>query len=91
MENIDVGIVLTALAVLILILLILNIVGLCSISKLKKKYNRFMTGKNALSLEEEITALFDDNRFLKSSIEKNRKDIPLQAVKSLFCTVKPCL
>ena len=34
-----------------------------------------MTGKNALSLEEEITALFDDNRFLKSSIEKNRKDI----------------
>ncbi len=75
LENIDVGIVLTALAVLILILLILNIVGLCSISKLKKKYNRFMTGKNALSLEEEITALFDDNRFLKSSIEKNRKDI----------------
>lgn len=75
LEGIDISIVLTVLAVISVILLVLNIVSLCSISKLKKKYIRFMLGKNAMSMEEEITALFDDNKFLKTSIEKNRKDI----------------
>ena len=46
-----------------------------AISKMKKKYARFMTGKSAKSLEDEISGLFEDNRFLKSSIEKNKKDI----------------
>ena len=34
-----------------------------------------MTGKNAKSLENEIIALFEDNKFIKSSIDKNKKDI----------------
>ena len=37
------------------------------------KYNKFMTGKNAKSLENEIIALFEDNKFIKSSIDKNKK------------------
>ena len=45
--NIDFGIVALVLAAVILILLILTIVNMCSISKLKKKYNKFMQGKNA--------------------------------------------
>lgn len=73
--SIDFGILVLVLAVIILILLILNIVNMCSISKLKKKYNKFMQGKNAKSLESEIVALFDDNKFIKNAVDKNKKDI----------------
>lgn len=75
LENIDIGIIVSVLAAIILILLILNIINICSISKLKKKYNKFMLGKNVKSLESEIIGLFDDNKFIKSAIEKNNKDI----------------
>lgn len=73
--NLDMGIVILVMALLILILLILNIVNICSISKLKKKYKKFMSGKNAKSLENEIVGLFEDNKFIKTSVEKNKKDI----------------
>lgn len=73
--NIDIGIILIVMAVIILILLVLTIVNICSIVKLKKQYNKFMLGKNAKSLEKEIVALFEDNKFIKASSEKNKKDI----------------
>lgn len=75
LENIDIGILLTVLSSIILILLILNIINICNISKLKKKYNKFMQGKNAKSLENEIAGLFEDNKFIKNSVEKNKSDI----------------
>ena len=43
--------------------------------KLEKKYNKFMKGKEAESLEDEIIGLFHDNRLIRSENEKNRKDI----------------
>ena len=73
--NLDIGVVILVLCIIILILLVINITNICSISKLKKKYNKFMTGKNAKSLENEIVALFEDNKFIKTSIDKNKKDI----------------
>lgn len=77
LDSIDIGIVLLILAAVILILLILNIVNICSISKLKKKYSKFMQGKNVKSLEDEIVGLFDDNKFIKNAIDKNRRDIDI--------------
>lgn len=71
----DIGIILLILAAIILILIILNIVNICSISKLKKKYGKFMQGKDVKSLENEIIGLFDDNKFIKNAIDKNRRDI----------------
>lgn len=73
--NLDMGIVLLVMAVIIIILLVICIVNICSMSKLKKRYQKFMSGKSAKSLENEIAALFEDNKFIKSSIEKNKKDI----------------
>ena len=73
--NIDIGILLIILTAFILILIILSIMNICSIYKMKKIYKKFMQGKNAKSLEKEIIALFEDNKFLKSSIESNKKDI----------------
>ncbi len=77
LENIDIGILLIIMAVIILILVILNIINMSVISKLKKKYKKFMQGKNAKSLENEIIGLFEDNKFIKNSIEKNKKDIEI--------------
>ena len=73
--NLDIGVVILVLCIIILILLVINITNICSIGRLKKKYNKFMTGKNAKSLENEIVALFEDNKFIKTSIDKNKKDI----------------
>lgn len=75
MGNLDIGIVLLVIAVILLAVLVLSIVNICFISKLNKKYKKFMTGKSAKSLENEIVGLFEDNKFLRSSIEKNKKDI----------------
>lgn len=71
----DIGIILTVMAGVIVLLLILNIVNICSIIKLKKRHKKFMSGKSAKSLESEIVALFEDNKFIKNAVEKNKKDI----------------
>lgn len=64
-----------ALAVLVLILIILLIVQTVKTKKLKKRLDKFMLGKDAASLEEDIARLFEDNKILKDNTEKNKKDI----------------
>lgn len=73
--NLDIGIVITILAALIIILLVISIVNICSIRKFTKKYYKFMQGKNGKNLENEIIGLFEDNKFMKSAIDRNKKDI----------------
>ena len=68
--NIDIGIVILVMAIVIVILLIICIANICSISKMKKTGKKFMQGKNAMSLEQEITGLFEDNKFIKNAIER---------------------
>lgn len=36
---------------------------------------KFMQGKDAKSLEMDIIGLYEDNKFIKTSMEKNKKDI----------------
>ncbi len=60
---------------LVLILIMITIVQIVKLSKLSKKYKKFMLGKNAKSLEKDIEGIFEDNKFIKTSTEKNRKDI----------------
>ena len=37
--------------------------------------DKFTTGKNAKSLEKDIVGIYEDNKFLKASVEQNRKEI----------------
>lgn len=60
---------------LILILIIIVVIQTVKLSKLSKRYKKFMSGKNAKSLEQDIEGIFEDNKFIKASTEKNRKDI----------------
>ena len=64
-----------ALAAILLVVLILLIVLIAKTSKLKKRLNKFLTGKDGKSLEEDIAGLFEDNNLLKTTAEKNKKDI----------------
>ena len=73
--SLDLGYFLAAVAVLVLLLIILLIVQMVKVGKLRKRLDRFLTGKDGQSLEEEIASLFEDNNFLKSNAEKNKKDI----------------
>lgn len=71
----DPGILIIIQLVITVILLILLIFLLAKYNQLNVSYQMFMKGKKAESLEEEIGALFNDISTLKSSTEKNRKDI----------------
>ena len=75
MGSIDIGYILLGLLIILLILIILVIVQITRFSKLKKRYEKFMRGKNAASLENDIADIFQDMKFLKTSVDKNHKDI----------------
>lgn len=63
------------IAVLLLIVLILLVVQIKKTNKLKERLDKFVLGKDGKSLEQDIIALFEDNKFLKNNTEKNKKDI----------------
>ena len=63
------------LAILVVILFILLILQIVKTGKLKKRLDKFLLGKEGMSLEQEIIALFEDNQLLKNNKEKNEKDI----------------
>ena len=73
--NLDIGYVLLTLVILVIVLIILNIVSFVKISNIKKRLRKFMKGKDARSLEKEIIALHEDNKFLKNMTDTNKKDI----------------
>ncbi len=73
--NLDPAILFLVLIALVIVLFVLLILQGKKFNKLEQKYNRFMKGKEAESLEDEIVGLFHDNRMIRSENEKNRKDI----------------
>ena len=73
--GLDIAYVLIGIMAFLLILLIIVMVQICKLSKLKKRYEKFMWGKEAKSLEKEIVGLYEDNKFLKITVEKNKNDI----------------
>ena len=73
--GLDIAYVLIGMLVFILVLFVLIIIQFSKVSKLQKKLAKFMKGKEAKSLEEEIEGLYKDNDFIKKESDKNRKDI----------------
>ena len=76
--NFDLGYLLIGMTVVILILvviLVLLILQIKKTKKLQKRLDKFLLGKDGRSLEDNINMLYEDNKFLKTNAEKNRKDI----------------
>lgn len=63
------------LAVLMLIIIILLSVQISKVSRLKKRLDKFLIGKDGISLEQDIVGLCEDNKFLKNNVDRNKKDI----------------
>ena len=71
--SLDIAYLFIGMAAMIIILLILIIVQMVKLSNLKKRYEKFMSGKDAKSLEKEISSICEDNNFLKAATERNKK------------------
>ena len=73
--NVDIGYILIGMASIIVLSILLIIIQMIRLSKMKKKYSIFMQGKDAKSMEKDIIGLYEDNKFIKVSIEKNKNYI----------------
>ncbi|MCH5254433.1 MAG: DUF4446 family protein [Lachnospiraceae bacterium] len=73
--DLDITYIFIGMLALVFILLILVIVQMIRLGKLNKKYKKFMSGKNAGNLEKDIMGLYEDNKLIKVSLEKDKKDI----------------
>lgn len=73
--SIDIGYFIAGMSAVLVILLILTICLLVKIHTLKGRLDKFVLGKDGVSLEKDIIALFEDNKFLKINTDKNKKDI----------------
>ena len=73
--SLDPAILFFVLIALVIVLFVLLILQGNKFKKMEKKYSKFMQGKEAKSLEDEIIGLFHDNRLIRNENEKNRKDI----------------
>lgn len=74
----DTGYLFVAVAVLLILILIIIIllgIQISKAGKLKKRLDKFLTGKDGISLEQDIAGLCEDNKLLKSMADKNKKDI----------------
>ena len=73
--GIDPGILILILFVLMIIMAVCLFVLLVRYGRIKTSYDLFMQGKKGKNLEEQIAGLFEDIEVLKSTSEKNKKDI----------------
>ena len=73
--NVDAFYIYISLFSLVLILLVVTVILTISVVGMKKRINRFMNGRNAASLEEEIGGIFRDISMLKEHDLKFRSDI----------------
>lgn len=75
MTGIDAAYILIGMAAVLLILLILTIVALCKLKKLNRKFDRFMRGKDAESLEDTILSCIEKNEQIDQMNQLLREDI----------------
>ena len=73
--SLDIGYLFIGMAVLIVILLVLIILQIKKTNELKRRLDKFTLGKDGKSLEKDIASLYEDNKFIKVNVEKNKKDI----------------
>lgn len=73
--NLDIAYLFLILFVFIVVLFIIIILQMKKLNRLQKRISKFMTGKDAKSLEKDIVGLYEDNKFLKINVDKNKKDI----------------
>ena len=74
------------LAVILVIVIVLLVLQAKKIKKLQERLDKFVLGKDAESLEQEITALIEDNKYLRENSDENKKNIEMifQKMQSVY-------
>lgn len=86
--GLDIAWLFIAVFVLLIVIIVLFIIQIVKYNKLNKKYEKFMRGKDSKSLEQDIIALFEDNKFIKNENEKNRKALREVLRRQEYCFQK---
>ena len=73
--SIDPAYIFIILLVMILVLFILLFVQNHRNKKMMQRLSKFMKGKEAASLEDEIVELFEDNQYMRAATEENKNNI----------------
>lgn len=73
--EIDLSIFFFGLAGISLVLLIMVVIQMIQLQSLKKKYNKFMGGKDVKSLEKQLEKIVEDSDYILNISDENRKDI----------------
>ncbi len=63
------------LTVLLLVVLVLLIIQISKMKKMKKRLDAFLLGKEGKSLEQDITGLIEDNKFIINTQDKHSEEI----------------
>ena len=71
----DIGITILILFILLVILIVVAIIAIVKMVRMEKRLNAFLCGKDGMSLEESILSVHEENKYLKSCADRNKKDI----------------
>lgn len=75
LSGIDFSFFFIGLSAISLVLLILVIIQMIQLGDLKKKYKKFMGGKDVKSLEKQLEKIVEDNKYIINISNENKKDI----------------
>ena len=75
LSGLDFSYLFIGLASVSLILLVLLIIQMFQLGSLKKKYKKFMGGKEVKSLEKQLERIIEDNKYIIGLSNDNKKDI----------------
>lgn len=73
--NLDIFYVILFMLILIIALAVLSFIQLSNYKKLKRRYDKFMQGERARSLETQIAEIIENQRYLDKLSESNLKKI----------------
>lgn len=73
--TLDIGIPILIIFILLVILIIIAIIAIVKMVGMKKRLEAFLCGKDGMSLEETILSVHEENKYLKSCTDRNKKDI----------------
>lgn len=75
LENIDISYIFLTIIIITLLIISILIFQIISLRKLKTRYEKFMLGNSAKSLEEDIINLTENNKYFKEELKKQKEDI----------------
>ena len=87
--GININILILILSISLIISIIIGTILMVKMIKMEKRIKSFMSGKDGNSLEEDIMTIHEENKYLKSCTDRNKKDIKVlyKKAEKAFCKI----